>query len=224
MDITIDKKALEKIGLKPLEPWGYSDEDWKWKREFSVDLAAITKHSCKKLRDVLTKFTDAPGVKARIEDIDRWLQLLDGEKVKVRRIKDFDSMLKEYLKPAPKHWLYERRKDSDVYQPYYVSEISYHPPVKRDGWTSAVLSRCLARIDYTTPTPENQKRIWRTLADTAGVAIRDSEIATIVNRNPGLSGRDVKNLLKLGSMVAAVNGKELTAKIVEYVRQFKPTN
>lgn len=36
-------------------------------------------------------------------------------------------------------------------------------------------------------------------------------------------GRDVKNLLKLGSMVAAVNGKEITAKTVEFVKQFKPT-
>ncbi len=66
-------------------------------------------------------------------------------------------------------------------------------------------------------------RIWRVLATNAGIAIADSEIDTIVSRHQNLSGRDVKNLLKLASMVSDARGTKIDAGVVDFVKRFKPT-
>lgn len=86
----------------------------------------------------------------------------------------------------------------------------------------AIASRCLAKIDYSVPTEGDQKRIWRVLADTSGIELADAEIAKVVKLWK-LSGRDVKNLLKLGSMAAKESGKPLTAEVIQFVKRFKPT-
>jgi hypothetical protein len=73
------------------------------------------------------------------------------------------------------------------------------------------------------PTPENQRRIWRVLSDVSGVPVSDETIREVVAKHPELTGRDVKNLLKLASMVSAVRGGPITAGLVDFVLRFKPT-
>lgn len=97
-----------------------------------------------------------------------------------------------------------------------------HRDNRGDDVDDAIASRCLARIGYETPTPEDQKAIWRTLAETSGSKISTAAI-DIVSAKFKLSGRDVKNLLKLGGMVASARGTEITAEIIEFVKRFKPT-
>lgn len=87
----------------------------------------------------------------------------------------------------------------------------------------AVISRCLARIDYSIPSQDDQARIWRVLADQAGVRMSDESIAQVVEANPVLSGRDVKNLLKLAKLVSEAQRTDVALKTVEYVQRFKPT-
>lgn len=87
----------------------------------------------------------------------------------------------------------------------------------------AVASRCLARIDYAVPTPADQARIWKTLATTADIPLSEKVINKIVEKYPGLSGRDVKNLLKLAAMVSASRDEPISLNTVDYVKRFKPT-
>lgn len=87
----------------------------------------------------------------------------------------------------------------------------------------AVASRCIARLDYSVPPPDDQRRIWRILADTAGIALADATIDNVVRRYPHLSGRDVKNILKLSAMVAASRRVAVTEEVIEFAKRFKPT-
>jgi AAA+ superfamily predicted ATPase len=105
----------------------------------------------------------------------------------------------------------------------YYAGVMFLTTNRADLVDDAIASRCLARIDYRVPTPENQKRIWRTLADSAGVKLDDVEIDKIATKFPELSGRDVKNLLKLGSMVSVADGTPITESTITFVKQFKPT-
>jgi hypothetical protein len=106
----------------------------------------------------------------------------------------------------------------------YYSGVMFMTTNRADLVDDAIASRCLARIDYKVPTPEDQARIWKALSETSGVAIKPAEVQAIVKENPGLSGRDVKNLLKLAWMVCKANGADaVNAKTVKFVRQFKPT-
>ena len=55
----------------------------------------------------------------------------------------------------------------------------------------------------------------------AGVELSSGEVGRIVRRFPALTGRDVKNLLKLSALTSG--GAPVTLKTVEFVEQFKPT-
>lgn len=88
----------------------------------------------------------------------------------------------------------------------------------------AIISRCTAQVKFEIPTPEGQKRIWRILADLSGIKLSDGEIDKFVKRHEQLSGRDVKGVLKLANMIAVRRKESVTAKLLEYVMQFKPTH
>ena len=90
-----------------------------------------------------------------------------------------------------------------------------------DNIDDAIASRCIARIEYAIPTRALQAKIWRILADGAGAQIDDETIDRITDAWPGLTGRDVKNLLKLSMMV--VGDEPITFETVEMVKPFKPT-
>lgn len=61
----------------------------------------------------------------------------------------------------------------------------------------AIASRCIARIDYSIPTPEDLNKIWDVLSSNAGMELDWAVRSQITNEFPHLSGRDVKNILKL---------------------------
>lgn len=86
----------------------------------------------------------------------------------------------------------------------------------------AIASRCIARIVYTPPGPSDAARIWRVIADNAKIKIADYVIETVVAKNPDMTGRDIKNILKLAALMDGAN-KGITEKMVAYVQQFKPT-
>lgn len=87
----------------------------------------------------------------------------------------------------------------------------------------AIASRCIVKIDYHVPTPEDQKAIWRKLADLNGIKIAPAVISQFVAKHPHISGRDVKNLLKLASFVSARSGKPVTEDTLEFALIYKPT-
>ncbi len=82
----------------------------------------------------------------------------------------------------------------------------------------AIASRCVARVVYPPPTKEELARIWRVLADAGGANLPDEAIPELLK--DGDSGRDVKNLLKLASLVHP--GEPVSAAVVEFLRRFRP--
>lgn len=88
----------------------------------------------------------------------------------------------------------------------------------------AIASRCVARIEYLIPSVEDQKKIWNVLSETANIELSEIKIDRITERHKDLSGRDIKNLLKLGKMVCETNNTELTVDTIDFVKKFKPTH
>lgn len=101
----------------------------------------------------------------------------------------------------------------------YQNSILFLTTNRANDVDDAIASRCIARLHYTAPDADRAARIWRVLADGAGIALDDEVIHDIVTFNPGMTGRDIKNILKLASLMP----DGVTADTVAYVQQFKPT-
>ena len=85
----------------------------------------------------------------------------------------------------------------------------------------AIVSRVTARFRYKTPSREEQIRLWKVLAEQNGMKIDDGEVALIVESNKHLTGRDIKNVLKLAYVQAMKKKCEVTSGLVTYVSRFK---
>lgn len=88
----------------------------------------------------------------------------------------------------------------------------------------AILSRCTARIPYQVPDELHQHKIWAVLSETNNIELSKKTIHKIVDKHPHLSGRDIKNLLKLASIVAQDRGVEIDEELITEMKIFKPTS
>jgi hypothetical protein len=107
----------------------------------------------------------------------------------------------------------------------YQSAVLFLTTNRADDVDDAVASRCIAKLTYEYPDEADQHKIWQILAEASKMELALTERKMIVHKmareGEKLSGRDIKNLLKLGGLMS--KGKPITAKIIEYVKQFKPT-
>ena len=80
----------------------------------------------------------------------------------------------------------------------------------------AISSRCIAIIDYDYPEKEDLAKIWSVLSTNYDVSLNDEIIDHLVNTYSGITGRDVKEILKLArkfiSQKAVKIDKELFRK------------
>jgi len=88
----------------------------------------------------------------------------------------------------------------------------------------AIASRCIARINYGTPSIMHQQKMWKVLADAAGAKISPRDLQEISGAHNDLTGRDIKNLLKLAMAVSKAKGTPITKDTVAFVKKFKPTS
>lgn len=105
----------------------------------------------------------------------------------------------------------------------YYNGVMFLTTNRSDLVDDAVASRCVARIRYEIPDEKNQRKIWTILSETSGMTIKKSELDKIVEKHQNLSGRDIKNLLKLTLMMIPGDDKEVTLERIDFVKQFKPT-
>ncbi len=63
----------------------------------------------------------------------------------------------------------------------------------------AILSRCIATIQYETPSKEDAVRLWKSLTTQFNIDLSDELIDSLSNTYSKSSGRDIKELLKLTS-------------------------
>jgi len=103
----------------------------------------------------------------------------------------------------------------------YQSAVMFMTTNRPDDVDDAVASRCIAKLVYKYPDESEQEKIWGVLAELSNAKITSKAIGEIVKKNPGLSGRDVKNLLKLAMLTT--QGKQIMPGVIDFVKQFKPT-
>lgn len=84
----------------------------------------------------------------------------------------------------------------------------------------AIVSRLTARFEYTMPSEAEQKELWRILGAQNGIALTNRQVTAIVKQLPDLSGRDIKNLLKL-AIVASEDAGKITPELLERVSRFR---
>jgi hypothetical protein len=111
----------------------------------------------------------------------------------------------------------------------FLRVLEYHTSVlflttnRPDIVDDAIASRCVARIDYEYPSVDDQCNIWKVLSASSGIKVSEKVIREFATKHPGISGRDVKNLLKLSHMVSTVDEKPITCETIDYCMRFKPT-
>lgn len=92
-----------------------------------------------------------------------------------------------------------------------------------DGTDDAIASRCIIRMSYDLPTPERQREIWRNLAAVNSIELAAGTVDKFVAKHPKISGRDVKNILKLASIRSRSRNEPVDLKALEFALQYKPT-
>jgi len=85
----------------------------------------------------------------------------------------------------------------------------------------AIVSRTTARFMYEMPGPEDQIKLWTVMSEHNKVGLTKGEIEVIVRKLPNLSGRDIKNLLKLSMVMSANSGTRVIPETVFFVSKFK---
>lgn len=134
MHITLTTETCQALPAEEMAKLGWSQDKGRWKAGHSVDLSNLTRTQLDRLQKLLQPHTGIRTVPARLYDIETYMRIVDsGGKTRCRHIKTAEPMLKQYLKPAPNHWVYRRRGEGLPWQPFYVSRITYHPP-KEDRW------------------------------------------------------------------------------------------
>ena len=90
----------------------------------------------------------------------------------------------------------------------------------------AVLSRATCWIKYEMPTNQELHDIWLVLAKQFGIELSEKLVAELVEAFPQgtISGRNVKNLLKLGKMRADRKHLKLTVDLFKWVARFQDIN
>lgn len=154
--------------------------------------------------------------------------------------KEVEESLKEVLQRADR-WnaillideadVYIRARSSDLIQNAIVGVflrlLEYYKGVlfmttnRGSEVDDAIVSRMTARFIYEKPTRSAQKEIWKALVKHNAVRLTDEEIDAIVTYHD-MSGRDIKNALKLCLILSRNTGLPITTKTVDMVVKFRP--
>ena len=85
----------------------------------------------------------------------------------------------------------------------------------------AIMSRATAWIRYEYPTKEQLRSLWGVLSKQYGMELSDKAVTELVETFPKLSGRNIKNLLKLARMlIRGKKGQTMDVKLFKYVSGF----
>lgn len=91
-----------------------------------------------------------------------------------------------------------------------------------DAVDDAVASRCLARIKFEKPNVDDQRQIWHIMNDLNDTGLSDEEIDAIVAEHNDLTGRDIKQLLKLGTLWASSYERPVSPEAITRIKEFRP--
>lgn len=117
--------------------------------------------------------------------------------------------------------VYIRRRDNDLQHNAIVAEflrtleyfsgLLFMTTNRVDDIDDAILSRCIAIIDYLPPSEADSRRLWALLAAQLHAELSPALVDELVAAYPGISGRDIKELLKLTTKFCRQRGLPLSA-------------
>lgn len=84
----------------------------------------------------------------------------------------------------------------------------------------AIMSRATAWIRYDIPNRDRAIAIWLVLSAQYKASLSASDISVLVDKFSTISGRSIKNLLKLAVLLAARKKQPVTVSSIEYVSRF----
>jgi len=104
----------------------------------------------------------------------------------------------------------------------YYNGVLFMTTNRPDIIDDAIASRCIAKITYEAPTVKNAVSIWKVLATIQGLKVTDAVVKQLAKKYEGITGRDIKNILKLVKLVRGEKNT-VTVEAVDFVYKFKPT-
>lgn len=130
--------------------------------------------------------------------------------------------------------VFVRRRDNDIEHNAVVAaflrKLEYFTGLlflttnRADDIDDAILSRCIAVVKFDYPNPEDTAKIWRVLADQFGLTMSDKLIDDLVHFFDKVSGRDIKELLKLTSKFARKKEQPLSVELFRQCAMFRGLN
>ena len=85
----------------------------------------------------------------------------------------------------------------------------------------AIESRCIAHVKYELPTEGERTLLWTILSKQYGVPFEGELVETLVESFPDISGRSIKQLIRLAKARASSREEEITADTVAWVSRFQ---
>ena len=79
----------------------------------------------------------------------------------------------------------------------YFNGLLFLTTNRMDDIDEAIVSRCIAMIRYSPPSPAERQRIWGVMAEQFGLVLGSGLAAELATRIPAATGRDIKGLAKL---------------------------
>jgi DNA helicase TIP49 (TBP-interacting protein) len=76
-------------------------------------------------------------------------------------------------------------------------------------------------MQYEIPSEDELKQIWKILATQYKIQLSDKQIVELVQTFNKISGRAVRNMLKLSKLLAARNKKPVDVELIKYISQFQ---
>ncbi len=127
--------------------------------------------------------------------------------------------------------VYIRQRDNDLEHNAIVAEflrtleyfdgLLFMTTNRVDDVDDAILSRCIAVIRYDTPSSDAARQLWRTLSAQFGADIPEPLQEELLVRYPQISGRDIKELIKLATRYCAHKDLPLTAEVFALCAAFR---
>jgi hypothetical protein len=85
----------------------------------------------------------------------------------------------------------------------------------------AIMSRAIAHVRYVMPRLDERVQLWSILSAQYDVPFDEAMCEKLSLLFPGLSGRSIKQLIRLSKALSASRGQELTAETIEWVSRFQ---
>ena len=127
--------------------------------------------------------------------------------------------------------VYIRRRDNDLEHNAIVAEflrtleyfsgLLFMTTNRTGDVDDAILSRCIATIQYETPDRADASRLWRLQADQFGATLDDELVEALTAAYPTASGRDIKELMKLATRYAKAKQTALSEDVFRLCAQFR---